>query len=43
MKKTEYKAPELEVIKLRGPQVLLEASGEHPGFDETPGDGSDAA
>ncbi len=28
MKKIEYKAPELQVVKLRGPQVLLETSGE---------------
>lgn len=28
MKKIEYKKPELEVVKLRGPQVLLETSGE---------------
>ena len=28
MKKIEYQAPEMEIVKLRGPQVLLEASGE---------------
>lgn len=28
MKKIEYKAPEMEIVKLRGPQVLLETSGE---------------
>ncbi len=28
MKKIEYKKPEIEVVKLRGPQVLLETSGE---------------
>ena len=28
MKKIEYKAPVTEVVKLRGPQVLLETSGE---------------
>jgi len=30
MKKIEYKKPEIEVVKLRGPQVLLETSGEAP-------------
>ena len=39
MDKKEYMAPVLEVMKLRGPQVLLEASGEvapdpnHDDFD----------
>ena len=28
MKKNEYQAPVMEVVKLRGPQVLLETSGE---------------
>jgi hypothetical protein len=28
MKKIEYKTPILEVVKLRGPQVLMETSGE---------------
>ena len=28
MKKIEYKKPEIEVVKLRGPQVLMETSGE---------------
>ena len=28
MKKNEYQAPEMEIVKLRGPQVLLETSGE---------------
>ena len=31
MKKIEYKKPEIEVVKLRGPQVLLETSGETVG------------
>ena len=31
MKKIEYQAPEMEVVKLRGPQVLLETSGEEAG------------
>lgn len=30
MKKIEYKAPVLEVVKLRGPQVLMEMSGNAP-------------
>lgn len=28
MDKKEYMAPEVEVVKLRGPQVLLEASNQ---------------
>ena len=28
MKKIEYQAPEMEIIKFRGPQVLLGTSGE---------------
>lgn len=28
MEMKEYKTPEMEVVKLRGPQVLLETSGE---------------
>jgi len=28
MKKIEYQKPEMEIVKLRGPQVLLETSGE---------------
>ena len=44
MKKMEYKAPEMEVIELMTKaNVLLSGSGEHPGFDDTPGDGGDAA
>ncbi len=30
MKKIEYQAPEMEVIKIKGPQVLLEASNTAP-------------
>ena len=35
MKKFEYKAPSMEVIKFKAPVVLLDASGE-----EAPGGGS---
>ena len=30
MKKNEYQTPEMEVVKLRGPHVLLDVSGSTP-------------
>ena len=31
MEKIEYQAPVMEIVKLRGPQVLLEGSGTEAG------------
>lgn len=42
MEMKKYTTPEMEVVKLRGPQVLLEASGEVPGSGgQLPGEGPD--
>ena len=46
MKKMNYQAPEMEVVevKMKGNVLLVQSNnGDAPGFDETPGDGSDAA
>lgn len=45
MKKIDYQTPEMEVVEIKmNGNVLLNASyKEGPGFNENPGDGSDAA